>query len=262
MKNTLIEALNRAGEIQLDRFRKSITIKLKESASSIVTEVDVACEKIIFETIRKNFPEHNLLGEESGLTNNHSDITWVVDPLDGTSNFAAGLPWFGILIAVFEKNVPVMAGSLIPVEQSLCFAATSEGTWINGQRIIIQEQALTSSLIAFSMDFTEDEQLLAKGMSFYRFLLKNARNVRTTNSLLDFQYVVEGRLGACINLFTRMWDIAASQLFLKEAGGIMTGLDGKEIRFEFTRSGIERTYPVMVGPPGIINQLKPLFSGH
>lgn len=255
-----MDALGRAGQIQRDKFRKSLKISLKESASSILTEVDIACEKVIFETIRKSFPDHNLLGEESGFVDNHSDYTWIVDPLDGTSNFAAGIPWFGILIALFEKAAPVMAGSLVPLENSLCYAALGEGTWINKERIQIREQNLSSSLIAFSMDFTDDELLLAKGMSFYRYLLRNARNVRTTNSLVDFQYVVESKLGGCINLFTRIWDIAASFLFLKEAGGMLVGLDGKEIRFELNESGIKKTYPVVAGAPGIIHQLKPLFS--
>jgi myo-inositol-1(or 4)-monophosphatase len=260
MKNTLINALNFAGQIQREKFRKSLTVSIKESASSILTEVDLACEKVIFDTIRNSFPGHNLLGEESGLINNHSNYTWVVDPLDGTSNFAAGLPWFGILIAVFDKSVPVMAGSLIPLENSMCYAALSEGTWISGERIHITDQKLTSSLIAFSMDYTDDEPLLANGMTIYRHLLKNARNVRSTNSLLDFQFVVEGKLGGCINLFTKIWDIAASYLFLKEAGGMLVGLDGKEVEFDLNESGTIRTYPVAAGSPGIIRQLEPLFS--
>jgi len=259
MTDTLLEALNRAGEIQKKKFRKSLSVSLKESASSIVTEVDIACEKVIFNTIRKSFPEHNLIGEESGFINNRSDFTWIVDPLDGTSNFAAGIPWFGILIALFENNAPVLAGSLIPLENSLCIATRGGGTWINGKRIRMKDQSLSSSLIAFSMDFTEDEKLLARGMNYYQFLLKNARNVRTTNSLIDFQYVVEGKLGGCINLFTKLWDIAASFLILKEAGGTMTGLDGKETEFELNTAGISRTYPVAAGSPAMIRQLKPLF---
>jgi len=260
MKKTLINALNRAGQIQREKFRKSLTISLKESASSIVTEVDIACEKVIFDAIRNSFPEHNLLGEESGFINNGSNFTWIVDPLDGTSNFAAGIPWFGILIAVLEKNVPVMAGSLIPLENSLCYAARSEGTWIDGKRIHMVEQSLASSLIAFSMDFTDEEPLLDKGMAWYRYLLKHARNVRSTNSLIDFQYVAEGKLGGCINFFTKIWDISAGFLFLQEAGGVMVGLDGKEIEFHLNESGISGTYPVVAGTPGIIQQLKPLFS--
>jgi len=260
MKDILIKVLQQAGQIQRDKFRKSLKISIKESDSSVVTEVDLACEKVIFDTIRKSFPEHNLLGEESGMVKNGSDYTWIVDPLDGTSNFAAGIPWFGILIAVLRKNQPVMAGSLLPLENSLCYAAAGEGTWIDGKRIQMPEQKLSSSLIAFAMDYTDDKKLLAKGMTYYQFLLQNARNVRATNSLVDFQYVVEGKLGGCINFFTRIWDIAASYLFLKEAGGIMVGLDGKETEFALNEDGIKKTYPVIAGTPGIIKQLGPLFS--
>jgi len=260
MKNTLIKVLNQAGQIQREKFRTSLSVSIKESDSSVVTEVDFACEKVIFDTIRQSFPEHNLVGEESGFVNNGSDYTWIVDPLDGTSNFAAGIPWFGILIALLRKNQPVMAGSLLPLENSMCYAANGEGTWIDGKRVHMSEQKLSSTLIAFSMDYTNDEQLLAKGMNYYRFLLQNARNVRTTNSLVDFQYVVEGKLGGCINFFTKIWDIAASYLFLKEAGGIMVGFDGKEIEFALNEDGIKKTYPVIAGTPGMIQQLKSLFS--
>ena len=260
MKDTLIQVLHQAGQIQQEKFRTSLKVSIKESDSSVVTEVDFACEKVIFDTIRQTFPEHNLVGEESGFVNNGSDYTWIVDPLDGTSNFAAGIPWFGILIALLRKNQPVMAGSLLPLENSLCYAAAGEGTWIDGKRIHMSDKQLSSSLIAFSMDYTDDEQLLSRGMTYYKFLLQNARNVRTTNSLVDFQYVVEGKLGGCINFFTRIWDIAASYLFLKEAGGIMVGPDGKEIEFTMNESGISKTYPVIAGTPGMIRQLKPLFS--
>ncbi len=261
MKDTLIKVLNLAGEIQREKFRKALTVSIKKADNSVVTEVDTACEKVIFETIRQTFPGHNLLGEESGFVDNRSDFTWIVDPLDGTSNFAAGIPWFGILIALLEKDRPVMAGSLLPLENSLCYAAQGEGTWINGKRVSMPRMELSSSLVAFSMDYTDDEKLLSMGMIYYRFLLEHARNIRSTNSLIDFQYVVEGKLGACINFFTRIWDIAASWLFLKEAGGMMVGPDGKEIRFELSRAGILRTYPVIAGSPGIIERLEPLFSG-
>jgi len=88
----------------------------------------------------------------------------------------------------------------------------------------------------------------------------NARNVRTTNSLVDFQYVVEGKLGGCINLFTKIWDIAAPFLFLKEAGGVLTGLDGKDVEFSLSENGISKTYPVVAGSPGVIRQLMPMLS--
>jgi len=261
MKDTLIRVLNGAGDIQRRKFRKALQVSIKKADNSVVTEVDTACEQLIFDTIRQAFPEHNLLGEESGFVDNGSGYTWIVDPLDGTSNFAAGIPWFGILIALLEKDTPVMAGSLLPLENSLCFAARGEGTWINGKRITLPVKELSSSLVAFSMDYTEDERLLAMGMTYYRFFLHHARNIRSTNSLIDFQYVTEGKLGACVNFFTRIWDIAASWLFLKESGGLMVGPDGKEVRFDLSQEGIRKTYPVIAGSPGILEQMGPLFTG-
>ena len=98
MKDLLVSALKAPGEILLEYFHKPITAKQKESQSSIITEADIKSEAIIIKLIRDRFPEHNIISEERGSINNTSEYTWIIDPLDGTSNFAAGIPWFGILI--------------------------------------------------------------------------------------------------------------------------------------------------------------------
>ena len=119
MKELLIECLKRAGKIQLSRFHNIDKISRKESISSIVTEVDLECDKEITGIIQEGFPDHNLLSEETGLRINDSEFTWIIDPLDGTSNYAAGLPWFGVLIAVMKGNIPYMAGAYIPFADKL-----------------------------------------------------------------------------------------------------------------------------------------------
>jgi myo-inositol-1(or 4)-monophosphatase len=255
MKATLIKALNTAGRIQKERFSTSLNISLKESISSIVTEVDVTCEKEIIETIRQSFASHNLLGEESGFINHGSDYTWVIDPLDGTSNYAAGIPWFGVLIAVFEKQNPVMAGAYLPIEDILYLAEKDNGTYINDRKTIIQPVDLSTALFAFSTDYTRDEEYLEKGLKWYKYLVKKSRNIRTTNSLIDLMFVLEGKFGGCINLFTKVWDIGAPYLLIKEAGGVMTGLDGKAIVFELSENAFSTNYPIIAGHESLVNKL-------
>jgi len=106
MKNLINSALKISGESLLGYFNKPMKQKLKESQSSIVTEADIESEKLIIALIRERFPSHNIIAEESGFTNNNSEYTWIIDPLDGTSNFAAGIPWFGVLISVLKNNIP------------------------------------------------------------------------------------------------------------------------------------------------------------
>jgi len=110
MKNTIHIALREAGKILQTNFGKISDYSVKESQSSIVTQIDINSEKKIFEIISKKFPKHNLLGEETGFQNKNSEYTWVVDPIDGTSNYAAGIPWFGIIICVLKNFKPLMSG--------------------------------------------------------------------------------------------------------------------------------------------------------
>lgn len=266
MKSILIDALYEAGKIQKENFKKAVTIELKESISSIVTEVDMICDKIIVETIRREFPSHNILTEESGLTFNQSKYTWVIDPLDGTSNFAAGIPWFGILIALFENNQPIMAGAYLPIEDSLYFAESGKGAFVNGKRLVIDNAKLKNSLFGFAIDYTDDVDFLEYGMKLYRFLIRNTRNIRCTNSLVDLIMVADGRIGGTINMHTKIWDIAAPWLIIKEAGGILKHLINGELEFDLNESGICKNYPIMAGSVSILGEfemgLKVSLSNH
>jgi myo-inositol-1(or 4)-monophosphatase len=255
MNTTLREALLAAGKIQKENFSKAHEISIKESISSIVTEVDLASEKRIMELIRKSFPNHNLLGEESGLIDNRSDYTWVIDPLDGTSNYAAGIPWFGVLIAVFKGKEPVLSGAYLPMQDILYFAEKGKGCFINGNKAALQTVTLHESLFAFSTDFTADEYELEAGIAWYRYVLKNVRNVRSTNSLVDMMLVLEGKLGGCINMFTKIWDIAAPYLLLKEAGGVMKGLNGSSLEFDLSSKGLKKNYPIICGSEHLVANL-------
>jgi myo-inositol-1(or 4)-monophosphatase len=114
MKDLLISSLKISGEILLGYFDKPIFENKKESQSNIVTEADLESERTILRLIREKYPQHNIISEEYGFINNNSDYTWIIDPLDGTSNFTSGIPWFGILISLFNGNTPVMGGANLP----------------------------------------------------------------------------------------------------------------------------------------------------
>jgi myo-inositol-1(or 4)-monophosphatase len=260
MKNTLIKALRNAGRIQAGKFGKLLSVSTKESISSIVTEVDLECENEIINTIQQAFPQHNILGEENGLINNGSDYTWVIDPIDGTSNYAAGIPWFGSLIALCRKSKPMMAGAYLPLDDKLYFAEDGKGAFINDRELAIQPVDLSDALFAFSIDYTDEEDFLGKGLLLYKYLVKHSRNIRTTNSLVDLMYVVEGKFGGCINLFTKIWDITVPYLLLKEAGGVLKGLDGKEIEFELSEDALNRNYPIIAGSDPLVNKLLRVYK--
>lgn len=256
MKNLLISVLRASGAILLEYFNNPLTTKMKESQSSIVTEADIESEKLIINMIRRGFPEHNIISEEAGFIDNNSEYTWVIDPLDGTSNFASGIPWFGVLITLFNQNTPLMGGAYLPVQDILYFAETGKGAFRNGEMLQkINNKALRDSLIAFCVDYTEDFQFLDKGLEIYKFIVQNSRNVRSTNSLFDFIYVAEGKFGGLLNLYTKVWDISGLGLIISEAGGVMRNLNGYDIQFILGKEIMEVNFPVIAGSENIVRNL-------
>ncbi|MBT3384114.1 MAG: inositol monophosphatase [Prolixibacteraceae bacterium] len=246
MKNTIHLALLEAGKILLESFGKITEYTEKESQSSIVTQTDINSERRIFQIISNEFPNHNLLGEETGFQDKHSEYTWVVDPLDGTSNFAAGLPWFGVIICVLKKFEPVLAGCFLPFYNQLYFAEKGKGATLNNQKInVSKETHLKNILLSYSLDFSFDSRKTERESRVIKHLVQNVRNLRSTNCLLDLCYTADGKFGACINQSTKIWDIAGTGLIIEEAGGKVTDLDGSEQNYSINKNNYDRNFTIV-----------------
>ncbi len=255
MKSTLINALKSAGNTILKEYGKKTAAELKESQSSIITKTDHNSENEILAIIENSFPEHSILSEEKGLIKKASDFTWVVDPLDGTSNFAAGIPWFGVLIAVFRGDNPVMAGAYLPVQDDLYFAESGKFAYKNGQQIFISKSSCKESLNSISTDYAGDEDLNLRVKNTYPKLISVSRNVRSTNSLTELMFVAEGKFGGCINFYTKIWDIAAPWLIIHEAGGRLLDIDGQELKFSVKRGDLNKNYSILGGSEDFIEKI-------
>lgn len=261
MKNTIYIALQKAGKILLENFGEISGYSEKESQSSIVTLTDVDSEKKIIQIISKKFPNHNLLGEETGFQNKDSEYTWVVDPLDGTSNFAAGIPWFGVIICVIKNSEPIMAGCFLPVQNQIYFAEKGKGATLNNQTIVVsKEQNLRNILLAYSLDYSDEPGKTERESKTIQHLVLNIRNLRSTNCLLDLCYTADGKLGGCINQSTKIWDIAGTGLIIKEAGGKVTDIDGFEHDYSTNENNFNRNFTIVASNkilhPEIINIIK------
>ena len=220
--------------------------QVKENISSVVTRADLEAEEAILNVLETCLWKANIISEECGFRDHGSKYTWVVDPLDGTSNFAAGLPWFGTLIALLEGTEPVLAGLYLPVERSLYLAEEGQGAQLNGQPISCSQGEKTEDeLIAYSFDYSLESGKTRSEMEMMERLSKHVRNLRSTNSLLDFCYTAEGKLGGAINQTTKIWDIAAPWLLIREAGGIFKDPEGKIIQFDLGADAHSRNYRVM-----------------
>ncbi len=244
-KRTLLHCVRGAGQLLLRHCAHVTQVRTKESQSSVVCAADLASEKFILEQLLSEFPKHNIITEESGRIWNHSEFTWVIDPLDGTSNFVAGLPWFGVQIALLRGPDPLLAAMYLPVERALYFAMAGGGAWRNGKRIrVTPEKDLSKLLCAFAFDSAPGKRDRLSMDLLFR-VSRLVRNIRATNSLVDFCYTADGRLGACINLKTKIWDIAPIALLLPEAGGKFTLLNGNDLDLRLDENASKMEYAVL-----------------
>lgn len=255
-RETLQAALKKGGDQLLAYLGKPTSATIKESISSVVTEADLAAERAILDVLGNTPNPFNVITEETGYIENKSEYTWVVDPLDGTSNFAAGLPWFGVIIALFRETIPIMGGMYLPVDQQLYLTETGKGATLKGKPIwTTKSKELAENLVAYSFDFSDLPGKTESEMEILKRLSKKVRNIRSTNSLVDFCYLADGRLGAALNQTTKIWDIAVPWLMIREAGGTVTDIQGREIQFELSEKAKDQNYTILASGTGLHKQL-------
>lgn len=212
-----------AGEVQLKLFRsQELEIATKQNDFDVVTAADKASEKIIIESINKNFPDHSILTEESGLSlKGNGDWQWVIDPLDGTTNYSAGLPWFNVSIGI-KHNGKTVAGVVYAPRLREMFAATlNGGATLNGSPI---KPSLTPTLskAVISTGFPYDKATNPdNNLDNVERVMPVVRGLRRMGSAaLDICYVAAGFLDAYWELNLHEWDVCAAMLIAHEAGAI------------------------------------------
>ena len=251
-REILQQALETGGSLLLQHLGRTTRTTIKESISSVVTEADLAAEGAILEVLHGAPEAFNVICEETGYIDRQSEYTWVVDPLDGTSNFAAGLPWFGVIIALFKGDTPVLGGMYLPVDQQLYMAETGRGATRNGKPIsVTTSKNLSEHLVSYSFDFRDDKAKTRAEMEIMASLSRKVRNIRSTNSLIDFCYTADGRLGAALNQATKIWDIAVPWLMIREGGGTVTDIHGHEIEFDLSAKAVNHNYTIIASGAGL-----------
>ena len=245
-----------AGRSLLSTYGVAQEVAKKGDHSNVVTAADTRSEGIIVQGIRNRFPHHSIIAEETGCDLRDSEFTWVVDPLDGTSNYAAGIPWFGVLICVLRHQRPLAGVLHTPVSGDLYAAAAGAGAYKNGQRISVAHgRKLEDVLWAYGMDGGPSDAVAAHHVALLSRLLRRVRNVRTTNSLIDPAYTAEGRFGGMINQSTRLWDIAAPMLIVQEAGGLYTDVVGQRLALDISSAAHQKEYAVLAGAPTLHQEI-------
>ena len=226
--NIAIRAARAAGDSivrQMDRVG-DISIESK-GKNDFVTEADKNAEEIIIYTIKNTYPEHAFLGEETGQRG-ESDFLWIIDPLDGTTNFLHGLPHFAVSIALQHKGVLEQAVVYDPLRQELFTASKGKGALLNNRKIRVSSKtSLDGALLGTGFPY-RDETAMINFIDSFKALFPTIAGIRRAGvASLDLAYVACGRLDGFWEYNLKPWDIAAGALLIQEAGGINAELTGK-----------------------------------
>lgn len=227
MLNFAMETAREAGQILLEKYGRKINIS-KKGDINLVTEADLASEKLIIERIKTYYPKHSILAEESGeavIIGGENKFKWIIDPLDGTTNFAHGYPAFCVNIALEHEGEIVVAVTFDPTRNEMFSAEKGNGAFLNNRRIYVSEtEKLSESLLVtgFPYNFKEKENFARHLTDFLLF----SRGVRRDGSAaIDMAYVACGRFDGFWEEGLNPWDVAAGKLLIEEAGGKVTYYD-------------------------------------
>lgn len=224
---TAVEAVVRSGEIHLSKFRSGIRVD-KKGAIDLVTEVDFEVERMFRAMVAERFPGHDVLAEELGGTSTGSKYRWVFDPLDGTTNYAHGLPIFCASLALEIDGEAEVAAVFDASRQELFTAERGVGAWLNGEPLrVSQTRDILDALLVTGFPYTVHETPEAFLKVFGAFISR-ARAVRRLGSAaIDLCYVAAGRMDGFWEESLQPWDTRAGALIVEEAGGRVTGLAGE-----------------------------------
>ncbi|HWT28632.1 MAG TPA: inositol monophosphatase family protein [Methylophilaceae bacterium] len=229
-----VKAARRAGTIITRASQDVGALKIRSKTyNDFVSEVDHAAERAIIETLQDAYPDHGFLGEESGDTNPDAENIWIIDPLDGTTNFLHNFPQYCVSIALMQRGQLTQAVVYDPNRNDLFTATKGRGAFLNDKRIRVTNRIkLQDSLIGTGFPF-RDFSHLDTYMPMLKDMIKKASAIRRPGSAaLDLAYVAAGYLDGFWEIGLSKWDIAAGALLVQEAGGIVADFEGNESWFE------------------------------
>jgi myo-inositol-1(or 4)-monophosphatase len=229
MLNFAINTAREAGKIIAEKYGRNVQIKNK-GVIDLVTEADLAAEQLIIERISSYYPRHAILAEESGKSVHQSEFKWLIDPLDGTTNFAHGYPCFCVSIALEHEGVLKIGVVYDPLRDELFAAERGEGATLNNKKIRVSEtDKIERSLLCTGFPYNIRERGAAFVNHFINFLMTAQAVRRDGSAALDLAYVACGRFDGFWEDGLNPWDMAAGILLIEEAGGLVTSFDGSPV---------------------------------
>jgi myo-inositol-1(or 4)-monophosphatase len=227
LKETLLKATKASGKVLKDSFNSSFRISNKEGMNNLVTEVDHAAEKVILEIIKKEFPGHFILSEEAGEIRMDSQYKWIIDPIDGTVNYANGIPICCVSIGVEHEGKMVLGSVYNPFMDELFLAERGKGAVLNGKPIRVSEKTeVLHSCLVTGFPYTYLDMPNGPLEVFGRFIRSGIPVRRLGSAAVDLCWVACGRFDGFYEHKLNAWDCAAGFLLVEEAGGKVTDFSG------------------------------------
>lgn len=250
MLNIAVRAARKGGNLIAKNYETPDAVEASQKGSNdFVTNVDRDAESLIIEVIRKSYPQHTIITEESGeLAGEDQDIQWVIDPLDGTTNFIKRLPHFAVSIAVRIKGRTEVSVVYDPMRNELFSAVRGQGTQLNGYRLrgsIARD--LDGTILATGFPFKMKQHAPAYMNIVTKLFTQCADFRRTGSAALDLAYVAAGRVDGYFEIGLKPWDFAAGELLVREAGGLVTDFTGNH---SYLHSG-----NIVAGNPRVVKAL-------
>lgn len=254
MLNTAIRAARAAGTVILRHFERVRDLPVSSKGRfDFVTEVDHQAEHAIIQLLRKIYPQHGILAEESGRHGNQDEFLWIIDPLDGTTNFIHGFPQFAVSIALQHRGKLDQAVVYDPIHNELFTASRGSGAQLDGRRIHVSRQTkLEGALIGTGFPYRALDNM-DRYLEILRELMTKTAGIRRPGAAsLDLAYVACGRLDGFWEFGLKPWDMAAGVLLIEEAGGLVSDMEGGN---DYLRSG-----DIICGNPRVFGAMQDIFD--
>lgn len=232
MNNLIRHAALEAGTLLMEKFESNIRVDFK-GKDDLVTEADRQAEALIIQLIRERYPEHDFIAEEGDYDETGSDYRWIIDPLDGTTNYAHGFPWFAVSIALEVKGRLELGVVYNPYVKDFFFAERNCGAFLNERRLQVSTiDSLERSLLATGFAY-DHKKCKANNYDYFTRFQKEAQACRRPGAAsLDLASVAAGRFDGFWELKLKPWDLAAGILLIEEAGGLVSDFDGYPMTLE------------------------------
>ena len=257
----ITSVLKEASEIANEKFGKVSGMLKDGDSNQVLTEADIAIGKYIIEAIKREFPAYNIIDEEAGVIDSGSEFTWVVDPIDGTSNFASGVPTYGIMIGLLQKEIPIAGGIALPYFKEIYLAEKGKGAYCNDKKIAVSSEVnLLNMLVAYGMDgYQENPAITHEETKLLGEIILAIRNYRTSNSVFDVLYTAKGSYGGVLNRTSKIWDNVAPHIIIEEAGGLYTDFFGKPMDYSNPLTKVTENYTFCAASPVLHEQLQKII---